>query len=104
MDPLPTRPRPVATVQVLNGNESVIEPLLATITGWRSLLTPEQWEAYSELATEAAQRVDREVRVNGRAAVYSGSPDGARAIDLALRQAGLTTSVNVQVPDARQGL
>ena len=41
---------------------------------------------------------------NGSAAVYSGAPEGARAIDLALREAGLTTSVNLLVPDARQGL
>jgi hypothetical protein len=104
MDTLPTRPRSIATVLVLNGNESVIAPLLSTIEGWSSLLTAEQWEAYSELATEAAQRVDREVRVNGSAAVYRGAPDVALAIDLALREAGLTTSVNLLVPDSRQGV
>ena len=43
MDNLRTRPRSLATVLVLNGNESVIEPLLSTIEGWRSLLTSEQW-------------------------------------------------------------
>jgi hypothetical protein len=104
MDNLRTRPRSVATVLVLNDNGSVIEPLLSTITGWRSLLTTDQWDAYSELATEAAHRVDHEVRVNGSAAVYRGAPDVARAIDLALREAGLTTSVNLLVPDARQGV
>jgi hypothetical protein len=36
-----------------------IEPLLASIEGWRSVLTPEQWEAYRDLATTAAQRVPR---------------------------------------------
>lgn len=104
MDNLRTRPRSLATVLVLNDNESVIEPLLSTIEGWRSLLTSEQWETYSELAMEAAQHVDHEVRVNGSAAVYRGAPDVARAIDLALRDAGLTTSVNLLVPDFRQGL
>ena len=53
---------------------------------------------------EAAQHVDHEVRVNGSAAVYRGAPDVARAIDLALREAGLTTSLNLLVPDSRQGL
>lgn len=104
MDKLRPRPRPVATVLVLNDNQSVIEPLLSSIAGWRSLLTPEQWDSYSEVATEAAHRVDHQVRVNGSAAVYSGAPEGARAIDRALREAGLTTSVNLLVPDARQGV
>jgi uncharacterized protein YjeT (DUF2065 family) len=99
--PLPRRP--VATVLVLNDNEPVIEPLLASIEGWRSVLTPEQWEAYRDLATAAAHRVDREVRLTGSAAVYRGAPDVAHGIDAALRAAGLTTSVNQLVPDARQG-
>jgi hypothetical protein len=104
MDNLRTTPRSLATVLVLNDNGSVIEPLLSTIEGWRSLLTSEQWETYSAMATEAAKRVDHEVRVNGSAAVYRGAPDVARAIDLALRDAGLTTSVNLLVPDSRQGV
>ena len=104
MDNPRTLPRSIATVLVLNDNQSVIEPLLSTIDGWSSLLTSEQWETYSDMASAAAHRVDHEVRVNGSAAVYRGSPDMARAIDLALREAGLTTSVNLLVPDFRQGV
>jgi hypothetical protein len=99
--PLPRRP--IATVLVLNDNEPVIEPLMASIEGWRTVLTPEQWEAYRDLAIAAAHRVDREVRLNGSAAVYRGAPDVAQGIDAALRAAGLTTSVNQLVPDVRQG-
>jgi hypothetical protein len=86
---------PLATVLVLNANRSVIEPLLSTIEGWRSLLAEDQWAAYEQMASSAALRVDRQVRLNGSAAVYRGAPDVAEAIDAALRAAGLTTSVNL---------
>jgi hypothetical protein len=87
--------RPVASVLVLNTLRPVSEPLLASIEGWRCLLTSEQWEGYRNVATTAAQRLEGEVQRNGSAVVFRGAPDVARSINAGLRAAGLTTSLNL---------
>lgn len=96
-------PLPLTTLLVINDLRPVAARLLASIEGWRSVLTEEQWSGYRERASRAAVRLERQVACNGSAVVYRGSPEVAGSLEAGLREAGLTTSLNTIVPDLRQG-